>query len=68
LREGQLVLQLGKRRCFGVVPGDIAAMGLEAKAGVGLIQLALLDGADGGESLQPILAAQRVARRIEPVR
>jgi hypothetical protein len=50
-------LHLGKRCGLGVVPDHIAAKRMEAEAHIRLIRLALLDGADGGESLQPVLAA-----------
>jgi hypothetical protein len=49
------------------VPGDIAPEGVEAEAHVGLIERALLDGADGGESLQAVLAAQGMVRRVDAI-
>jgi len=41
---------------------------MEAETHIGLVERALLDGADGGEGLQAILAAQGVARRVDAVR
>jgi hypothetical protein len=48
------------------VPGDIAPKGLEAETHIGLVERAP-DGADGGEGLQAVLAAQGVARRVEAI-
>src|SRR6266849_8483070 len=42
-------------------------MGMEAETHIGLVEPAL-DGADGGESLQAVLAAQGVAWRVDAIR
>jgi hypothetical protein len=41
---------------------------METETHIGLVEAALLDGADGGESLQAVLAARGVARRIDAIR
>jgi hypothetical protein len=41
---------------------------METETHIGLVETALLDGADGGESLQVVLAARGVARRVDAIR
>jgi len=41
---------------------------MEAETHIGLVEAALLDGADGGESLQAVLAARGVTRRVDAIR
>jgi hypothetical protein len=52
------------RRFVGLCPRHIAAVGREPIPHVENVGLALLDGADGGEGLQPVLAAEHDCRRI----
>jgi hypothetical protein len=68
LREAKAGLQFGKRCGLGVVPDHVASKWMEAEAHIRLIRLALLDGADRREGLQPVLLTPGMARRIQPVR